>query len=401
MKHITKVHRAWLVALGLLLIQSGVVGVFINCAGIIFSAIIEDLGFRAGDLSIYHTIRTLVSAVAMGICGTLYFKYNAKVVITLIGACTVVSLGGMWGFTHLWHWYAGAVLAGISQGGVVIILPMVIQNWFHEKTGFVIGLVSGFSGVAGAIFSPICSTLIAQTGWRNTCLVLAGVCVVIIILPCLFLVEASPERVHCTPYGKRPALQHAGGEAKEPPAYLFALLLFVAITTCTVVMFANQLPTYALSVGQTLEVGATFTALVMVGNVAWKLILGALADRIGIYKAMMVTLSVVMASLVLYWLCSDMVPVLYVGSLLFGGIYAITIASPPLALAALYGKEHYHRHLSKLQSGANFTAAFIGMVIPYVYDWTGRFDGFFVVAVVCVAACLMAVLLVARNSEAD
>ena len=45
--------RCWIVLLGLILVQGGTIGIFTNCLGILMSAIRQDLGFRAGDLSVY------------------------------------------------------------------------------------------------------------------------------------------------------------------------------------------------------------------------------------------------------------------------------------------------------------------------------------------------------------
>ena len=48
-----KIHYAWWILVAAVAIQGGIIGIMVNCTGVIFSAIIEDLGFRSGDLSIY------------------------------------------------------------------------------------------------------------------------------------------------------------------------------------------------------------------------------------------------------------------------------------------------------------------------------------------------------------
>lgn len=393
-----KIHRAWMVCFGLLLMQSGVVGVYINCNGIIFSAILEDLGFRAGDLSVAYTIRNMVSAAAMGMFGTLYFKCNSKLILTLVGTSAVVSLAGMAVYNHLWQWYVSAVLAGIGMGGLMIILPMVLNNWFKERIGFVIGLVAGFSGIAGAICSPICSNLIGAYGWRVTTLILAGVCVILVILPAIFLVEASPELVQALPYGQAKVVENQTLDIKHPQAYLFTLLLFVGTIMNVVVLFINQLPTYAISVGHTLELGAIYTSWVMVGNVVAKVALGILADKIGIYKAMLIMVAATTGALGAYWLCADMVYVVCVASFFLGAVFSITIAAPPLALTALYGRDNYRGQLSKLQSVSYFVAAILAMAIPYSYDLTGHFNAFFVLIVLCGIGSIASVVVVQHKA---
>lgn len=394
-----KIHRAWLVCFGLLLMQSGVVGVYVNCNGILFSAIIEDLGFRAGDLSVFYTIRNMVGAAAMSVSATIYFKYRSKAVLTFIGSCSVIALASMAFFSQLWQWYMAATVTGISVGGLMIVLPMILNNWFKEKNGFVIGLVVSFSGIAGAIFSPICSNLIADFGWRITALIMAGICVVLVVLPAIFLVEASPQLVNLLPYGQTKLTQEQPVDSKHPPLYLFIMLVYVAIVANTMVLFANQLSTYAISVGLTLELGALYTSFAMAGNVTAKLILGVMADKIGIYKSMIVMLVSAFSAFAIYWLCADMVHIVYVGSFLFGAMFSITVAAPPLALAQLYGRDNYRSRLSKLQSIAALLSALIGIAIPYSFDLTGTFNAFFLVALISGVLCICAVVVVQRSEK--
>ncbi|MBR2668747.1 MAG: hypothetical protein IKE36_03010, partial [Solobacterium sp.] len=53
----------WKIVIAAMLIQGGAMGAVANTQGILFSAIIRDLGFRAGDLSLYYLIRSIVSAL--------------------------------------------------------------------------------------------------------------------------------------------------------------------------------------------------------------------------------------------------------------------------------------------------------------------------------------------------
>ena len=71
-----KFHYAWLILIAAICIQGGIIGVMVNCTGVIFSAIIEDLGFRSGDLSIYYTIRAFLQAAACGITTKLFLNKN-------------------------------------------------------------------------------------------------------------------------------------------------------------------------------------------------------------------------------------------------------------------------------------------------------------------------------------
>ena len=47
-----KIHHAWFILLVCLGIMGGLVGILLNCTGIIFTEIIKEFGFRTGDLAI-------------------------------------------------------------------------------------------------------------------------------------------------------------------------------------------------------------------------------------------------------------------------------------------------------------------------------------------------------------
>ena len=97
--------KAWAVLAGMVLIQAVMMGVIINCTGIVFSAVLEDCGFRAGDLSVYYTIRSLASAAAVGVTSRLFFRYGGKAVMAALGAILALSFGSMYFFDSLWQWY--------------------------------------------------------------------------------------------------------------------------------------------------------------------------------------------------------------------------------------------------------------------------------------------------------
>ena len=96
-----KIHRAWIILIAMILIQAGVIGILMNCTGILFAAILSETGFRAGDLSLYYTIRSLVSAATINTACWFFFHKNARVVLAVLGATYCVSVGMMSCFSQL------------------------------------------------------------------------------------------------------------------------------------------------------------------------------------------------------------------------------------------------------------------------------------------------------------
>ena len=380
-----KIHRAWIILIAMILIQAGIIGILMNCTGILFAAVLSETGFRAGDLSLYYTIRSLVSAATINTACWLFFHKNARVVLAGLGAAYCISVGMMSCFSQLWQWYIAAVCAGIGSGCIPVIIPIVLNNWFHEKNGFVIGLTMAASGATSAVFSPVCSQLIITFGWRATAVIMAALSLCLVLFPSLLLVAKSPETAGCLPYGTRSAsepLADGGsqGEAVQaiPPRYIFALCLLAIVAGGGLVQFNNQLSTYAQSIGYTISVGAIMTSCCMVGNLLGKLIFGTLADRAGIYRAIQIYLVFVTSSMAIFLLFARALPVLYVGTLFYGLAYSISTITPSLLFLNIYGETRYKKNVGKAQSVSNIVFAIFSAAFPYAYDLTGSFDLVFV-----------------------
>ena len=131
----------------------------------------------------------------------------------------------------------------------------------------------------------------------------------------------------------------------------------------------------------------------MTGNVAGKLCMGALSDRIGIYRAVRAVLAAVGAVMVLFLLGKQYPPILYLGSLIYGTVYALATTMPSLLLLDLYGKGEYQGRVSSLQAVSGLVFAYASSGFPYLYDLSGSFD---IVFVLGACLCLLAFVLVGR-----
>ena len=369
----------------MILIQGGATGILTNCLGVIFSAVLSDLSFRAGDLSLYYTIRSLTSAVAVVFTVKLFFRKNTRLVMVILGLLMVSSYGAMAFFHSLWQWYLAAVLFGIGMSCNMVVIPVVINNWFRVKNGAVIGVTMASSGVCGAIFSPLCSSLISMYGWRSTVLILAGISSVMILLPSMLLLYADPADRGDLPYGEsadRGTVRADEIEVPQPPSYIFGVCVLTIMLSGSLIQFNSQLPTFAQSIGYPLSVGALFTSLSMIGNLAGKVISGVLTDRIGVYLTGFLFFISVSIGMLGYLFGTGNVAVLEVSSALYGMQYAVSMTLPSLLFLDLYGRTTYKDKLSRMQLINGLASACISAAFPYIYDLTGSYAPVFVMAIV-------------------
>ena len=82
---------------------------------------------------------------------------------------------------------------------------------------------------------------------------------------------------------------------------------------------------------------------------------------------------------------------------MFGFCYSVGTTVPSLLYADLYGKESYKDKVSTESSISYFVAAFLSVVYPYIFDFTGSFSPIFIYgAVIC---CVDAVLFLVMGKS--
>lgn len=390
-----KLHYGWLVLLALIAMQGGFIGIMVNCNGILYSAIIQDLGFRAGDLSLSYTIRAFAQAAAVGITSKWFFKTNPKIFMVIMALSGGLPFIAMSRFNTLPQWYFVNIFVGIGCSCVLVVIPVIINNWFVAKKGLVMGLSMAASGLCGAVFGPIVSSVITKSGWRSAAVFIGVVSIVIIAVPVLLFLYITPEEKGMKPYGYVEGEQDSNAAAATEskhyamPGSMFMLALISIITGLIMSQFMNQIPTFATSIGYTIAVGATISSISMVGNVGGKLLMGSLSDKLGIFKAVYIAIVIIMASMVLFLVGSKSLPMIYAASLLFGLVYAMGTTVPPLVLLDVYGAAEYRTYLARFQSINGIIMAFASSIFGYIYDFTGAYTLDFVFGLVVLTISML------------
>lgn len=400
----SKIHYGWFVLLALIAMQGGFVGIMINCNGILFSAVIQDLGFRAGDMALYYTIRAIAQAIFVGFTSKLFFKVNPKAFIVAMAVMGGLPFILMSQFNSLKQWYFVAAFGGIAFSSILVIIPIIINNWFVTKKGLVMGISMAASGLAGAVFGPVVSAVITKSGWRTASVFIGIVIIVLISVPVILFLRVTPEEMGLKPYGYVPgegADSEAGSQGRDyqmPPA-MFALALISIITGLIMSQFMNQIPTYAQSIGYTLAVGATISSISMVGNVGGKLLMGVLADKLGIFKTVYLAIGVVLVSMLLFIFGSGSLAGIYAAALLFGLVYSMGTTVPPLVLLEVYGAGQYRGYLSKFQAANAVMCALAQPIFGYIYDFTGSYTMDFVFGVVILTVSMASYMRLKKWSD--
>ena len=89
------------VVVALLALQGGFIGMLVNCTGILLSAVMADMGFTAGKISLYYTVRALAQAATVGFTAKCFFEKNQKLTISVMGVLSGLSFILMYFYKYL------------------------------------------------------------------------------------------------------------------------------------------------------------------------------------------------------------------------------------------------------------------------------------------------------------
>lgn len=362
--------QQWRALAGACLLQCAMMGVLINCSGVLFAQIRMDTGIRMTEISAFNTIKSVTGALLSATVTGLFFQKNQKYGLLMNQALMCLSYLMMTIRPGGPIWYVAAVLSGISGCLCVVAIPSILNQVFPRQSGTPTGFAVAFSGIGGAIFNPLCARLITAVGWRWTIGILC-------LTDMLFTMAGSRLLFENAGIGRaNTAVQP--GEKRRDEIGPFDWKHCVPVTMVLVggglgFQFATSLSIFAQNSGYSLQVGATLTTMLMLGNVAGKFVYGFLCDRIGVWKTTAVGLFCVMVGTLFFLLLGQNLILLYFAALLFGNIYALSTISVSRCCMAAYGTMHYTRYIG-IHNGINQAImAAASMATGIVFDATGSF----------------------------
>lgn len=395
-----KIHYAWYILVVLCLVMAGCYGIILNNVGVVFNAVLEDTGFASSELSLFYTIRELVSAAA--IIPTFQLFQKSKTGRWVLCAQVICILGGFAAMgicTQVWHWYILAVFQAIGLCNMHTVIAVACNSWFRRHNGTVIGIALATSGVISAVFGPVASKIILAIGWRKACFVIGGIGAVIALPGAALLFHKTPQTKQMLPYGYDEAEEMSGNihrRASNGPKISWGMSMFILClifgccgTVCH--MMNQQIALYGRSLSFGLTASAMLNSATMIGNIGGKLGSGMLADRFGAFNAQRVLVGISLTAYVLLCLGSKLSLFAFAGALLLGTLYSST-ASLTLFLLRVYGEEDYKNRLTQIQTISRLLGAAGTSMIAFVYEKSGNFLPTFFF---CIGLCVLQFVLIA------
>ena len=276
---------------------------------------------------------------------------------------------------------AQALFVG-ALGSAAAFAPLVADTslWFVKRRGIAVAVCASGNYVAGAIWPPIVQHFIETVGWRQTYLGMGIFCGVTMAGLALFMRPRPPALV-AEPVASNAARRAVTIDVMRPFGLSLGVaqgLLCVAGTACCVAMAMPQvhIVAYCGDLGYGAARGAQMLSLMLACGVASRLISGAICDRIGGLRTLMLG-SALQGIALLLFLPFDGLASLYVISALFGLFQGGIVPS-----YAIIVREHFPASEAGARVGTVLMCTLLGMALGgwmsgKVFDLTGSYHAAF------------------------
>ena len=183
-----------------MLVTAGAVG----APGVLILPLQREFGWETAEISTALALRLLLFGLMGPFAAALMNRFGVRRItltaLALIAAGLLLSLGmtRIWQLILLW-----GIVVGVGTGLTALVLGATIATqWFSERRGLVVGLLTASSATGQLVFLPILANLTERVGWR---MALAFVCgaLLLAVLAVLALMRNRPSDLGLAPFGDK------------------------------------------------------------------------------------------------------------------------------------------------------------------------------------------------------
>jgi MFS family permease len=246
-----------------------------------------------------------------------------------------------------------------------------ISHWFSKKRGIAVAIIASGNYLSGVIWSPVIANILSDDGWRNIYLTLSLVICVVVIPLSFYLYEKTKE--------VRPAAQKIKNYIQTTKTAIsgrqLQFFLGLAGVGCCIAMAMPQvhIVAYCVGLGYGPTIGAEMLSLMLACGVISRISFGICADRLGGFYTLILSSTLQMLSLFLFFPFNGMVS-LYIVSAIFGLSQGGIVPSYTIVV-----REFLPAHEAGQRIGIVLMLTIFGMDIGgwmsgWIFDQTGSYQ---------------------------
>ena len=354
-----------------------------------------------GVFAMWITCYGIAALFGTFFAGILIPKFGARIVISLDVVVTALCVVAFTFADASWTWQFMAIGAVMGLTGGMYFLyatPLLMGAWFGKKVlGRYLGIAQLMSGVAGALFPLVFTSLSTVMGWQSA-YYLNAILLLCILFFSLTVFCEDPAKSGLHAFGAedemgevkpaRRALEVRAADARLRPAV--PRLHAVGLPGQLQLLRAGQRRGGARPRGAHRFSWCSHDAL-QVGYVP-SLVGGILVDKIGVRWLTVILYAILIVCYVSFSMASTELA-LMVTAFFFGMNNAIVTISVPMLAREHFGMKAYDKILSYCMMGVGLCGSMGAPVIGIIFDMTKTYSGSFLVGAVIAVVAIAIILL--------
>ncbi len=348
-------------------------------------------GWKLSDIQFAFTLFILFQTWVQPLDGWLIDRLGPRGFISAAGLLCGLGWAGMGYATSLPMLYGLYCLAGTGAAFVYSGSIGSALKWFKQQRGLASGIMAAGFGGGTALFIPIITRIIADSGYQQAFIATGIVQGVIILVVAQFLRhpphEAAPAAAAKASGPAAEKRQYTTLEVLRTPTFYWMYLAFVLMATGGLLVTANAGP-MSKSWGLPASALALAATLSPLANGAARVFWGWVSDRLGREQTMIITF--VLQAIALFmvvsfgsqssaWFSATLVFVYFT----WGQIYSLF----PATSADYFGAKHATSNYAVLYSAKGTAAIMGGWVAARIFESTGSWStGFYGSAIMALVA---------------
>jgi MFS family permease len=355
---------------------------------IVLPKIEAEFGAGRGEASLPYTLAMIGFGLGGVLMGKVSDRFGVAVpavigaVFLCLGYITAGSATSMWQFS-----LAHGLLIGLL-GSSATFAPLIADTskWFTRRRGIALAICMSGNYLAGAVWSPVLQHYVATYGWRQTYFGMGIFCVVVMLplisvlrrpAPTLFAATATPSAPSATSTVAAPAASYAERPLGMSPAALQWLLGFAGVACCVAMSMPQvHIVAYCGDLGYGAARGAEMLSLMLGMGIASRLIFGAISDRIGGLRTLLIG-SILQGVALLGFLIADGLASLYVIAGMFGLFQGGIVPSYALIIREHFNPKEVGTRVGTVLMCTLYGMALGGWLSGAIFDMTGSYRAAF------------------------
>ncbi len=375
-----------------------------NALGAFIIPMAQQTNSLRGTVSLASTIYGIVSGLCAPFLIWAIRKYPLKYIMLITATLTALLTCSFGYMNNVYVYLAANIFKGLLNAIFSsTIIVIIIGNWFTDAKSTITALALGFSGIAGAIYSPLFTSIINSYGLRTGYFVEAFFQFVL-VLPAAFFLTVTPQEKNLEPYrsskspiGKTESADADGNYEFKVRDPMFYSLCAVSVLSAILFHVSNHFNGYALTLNKG-SIGPLMASAIMIGNILFKFVAGYICDHYGnrYGVSFLCVTGIVGCLIILFGSSSDLL--LLAGAFMIGVVYANQITTSAL-IRHIYGNKQY-ADVFAAQSVPYGLMYFGNMLFGYIYDFTQSYRLCFIFGIAILLITLLLNWLMLRKAEA-